>query len=216
VRSGRLQFPTLVGAVLVLTSCASIGACSGHKGKTYPRDLTVPVPEFSIAVKLSAAAQERLESIHESVVVIVYFDGDPLPGQGTYNAPFRDVFLGNDEKLVDTRKVATFDTTKVSWSNWNHLADKDYFVTVNVVSARKASRNNLLSCTVPEDRLSTFAGKTTDVSCELIDEQNTVVNSALKSLGRPPIAQPTGVWRNMGFPEISTGCPIRAGFARAG
>jgi hypothetical protein len=63
-----------------------------------------------------------------------------------------------------------------------HLADKDYFVTINVVSARKASKNNLLWCGVPENRLSTFAGKTTEVSCGLIDEHFPV----LKSLGSSP------------------------------
>jgi hypothetical protein len=148
--------------------------------------MTVPVPKFSIAVKLSSLAEKRLQTMHESVLVIVYFDGDPLPGQGTYNAPFRDVFLGNDQKLADGDNIATFDATKVSQSNWNRLANKDYFITVNVVSARRASKNNLLSCTVPEDRLSAFAGKITDVSCTLIDERNTVVNSALKSLGSSP------------------------------
>jgi hypothetical protein len=40
----------------------------------------VQVPEFSIAVKLS---------MHESVLVIAYFDGDPLPGKGKDNSPVR-------------------------------------------------------------------------------------------------------------------------------
>ena len=148
--------------------------------------MTFPVPKFSIAVRLSAAAQQRLQEIHESVLVIVYFDGDPLPGQGTYNPPFRDVFLGDDEKLVDAQNVATFDATKISQSGWNRLADKDYFVTVNVVSARKASKDNLLDCSDLEDRLTTFAGKTTSVSCNLIGESHTIVNSALKAVGSSP------------------------------
>jgi hypothetical protein len=50
-------------------------------------DKTVPVPSFSITVKLSAIAQHRLQQMQESVKVIAYFDGDPLPGQGKYNAP---------------------------------------------------------------------------------------------------------------------------------
>jgi len=151
--------------------------------------MIVPVPRFSIAVKLSERARQRLQSIHESVLVIAYFDGDPLPGQGRYNAPFRDVFLGNDEKLVDDQNVATFDTTKISQSNWNRLANKDYFVTINVVSARKAAKNNLLWCGAPENRLSTFEGKTTVVSCGLIEEQideHHLANPALKSLGSSP------------------------------
>ncbi len=151
--------------------------------------MTVPVPRFSIAVKLSDKARQELQRMQESVLVIAYFDGDPLPGQGRYNAPFRDVYLGKDQKLVDDQNVATFDTTKISQSNWDRLANKDYFVTVNVVSARRASKNNLLWCGVPEDRLSTFAGKTTEVSCTLIEEQfdpDNLASPALKSLGNSP------------------------------
>jgi len=151
--------------------------------------MIVPLPRFSIAVKLSERARQRLQSIHESVLVIAYFDGDPLPGQGRYNAPFRDVYLGNDQKLVDDQNVATFDTTKISQSNWDRLANKDYFVTINTVSARKVSKKNLLWCGDPEDRLSTFEGKTTEVSCVLIEEQfgeHNLANPALKSLGSSP------------------------------
>jgi len=151
--------------------------------------MTVPVPQFSVAVKLSSRARERLQSIHESILVIAYFDGDPLPGQGRYNAPFRDVYLGEDEKLVDDQNIATFDTTKISRVNWDRLANKDYFVTINVVSARRASKKNLLWCGYPEDRLSTFRGKETDVSCGLIEEQfdeHNLANPALKSLGSSP------------------------------
>jgi len=134
---------------------------------------TVAVPEFSISVKLSEKAGKQLKSMHESVKVIAYFDGDPLPGQGKDNAPFRDVFLGSDEKLVDAKNIATFNNTKIPQRNWVRLSNKDYFVTINVVSARKTSTNNLLDCGVPEDRISTFAGRTTEVFCRLIGEHDT-------------------------------------------
>jgi hypothetical protein len=184
----RVAAAASVALVLILS--VSSATCGSRKSKEYDHaDMAVPVPRFSIGVKLSEQARQRLKSIHESVLVIAYFDGDPLPGQGRYNAPFRDVFLGNDEKLVDDQNVATFDTTKISQSNWDRLANKDYFVTINVVSARKAAKNNLLWCGTPEDRLSTFEGKTTEVSCGLIDEQfdqHNPANPALKSLGSSP------------------------------
>jgi hypothetical protein len=108
--------------------------------------------------------------MHESVLVIAYFDGDPLPGRGKNNAPMRGVVLGSDEKVVDANNVATFSDTKISQSHWNDLSSKDYYVTVNVVSARKSSKDNLLECADPEERISTFAGKSTQVSCGLIGE----------------------------------------------
>ena len=135
-------------------------------------DKTIVVPEFSIAVKLSETAQKKLQAMHESVLVIAYFDGDPLPGKGKDNAPMRGVVLGSDEKLVDTNNVATFSDTKISQSNWNDLSSKDYYVTINVVSARKSSKDNLLDCADPIDRISTFASKSTQVSCRLIGERD--------------------------------------------
>ncbi len=82
----------------------------------------------------------------------------------------RGVFLGNDKKLVDAANVAIFADTRISQSRWNDLSDKNYYVTINVVSARKSSKVNLLACSAPIGRISTFAGKTTQVSCELISE----------------------------------------------
>jgi hypothetical protein len=135
-------------------------------------DKTIVVPEFSIAVRLSEPAQKKLQTTHESVLVIAYFDGDPLPGKGKDNSPMRGVVLGNDEKLVDANNVATFSDTKISQGNWNDLSSKDYYVTINVVSARKSSKDNLLDCAVPIDRISTFAGKSTQVACRLIFEHD--------------------------------------------
>lgn len=101
------------------------------------------MPEFVIAVKLSPQAETRLKSIHESIEVLAMFDGDPLPGQGKYNAPNRDVVLGSAETPVDANNEARFNNVRVPLSDWNRLADKNYFVTINVFSARKADENNL-------------------------------------------------------------------------
>jgi hypothetical protein len=174
-------------AILIISSTALLSKSKKSKSVDDAADKIVAVPSFSISVKLSPEAEKRLQSTNESVLVIAYFDGDPLPGQGEYNAPFRDVYLGSDEKLVDTKNVATFDSTKISQSHWNRLSDKNYFVTINVVSARKASKNNLLDCGDPEDRISNFVGKATEVSCQLINEgQNSISKKALEAVGAPP------------------------------
>jgi hypothetical protein len=136
----------------------------------------VAVPEFSIAVKLSETAQKKLQSMHESVLVIAYFDGDPLPGRGKDNSPMRGVVLGSDQKLVEPNSIATFADTKISQSHWSDLAEKDYYVTINVVSARKTSKDNLIDCDVPMNHISTFVGKSTQVLCRLIGEHDALSN----------------------------------------
>jgi hypothetical protein len=107
----------------------------------------------------------------ESVKVIAYFDGDALPGQGKYNAPMRDVYLGMAERAVDERNMAHFDDVKIPERDWNRLSDKDYFVTINTVSARKVAKDNLLECADPISvRISVLQDKTTEIGCWLIGE----------------------------------------------
>ena len=158
--------PILSFGLIVATSCS--------RTHTEPEQFsgpTVDVPHFGIAVKLSPKATERLRILHESVKVLALFDGDPLPGQGKYNPPNCDVFLGSDEKLVDSSEVARFDHTRVPLIDWNRLSDKNYFVTINVFSARKVVSNNLLDCADPIDRrIETFRDRTIDVQCWLIGE----------------------------------------------
>jgi hypothetical protein len=156
---------------LIFLVLISAGSCSRTQSLTQERTrATVQVPKFAIAVKLSEQAEKRLRSIGESMLVMAYFDGDALPGQGKYNPPNRDVFLGNDEKLVDRNNVARFDDSTIPLSDWNRLSDKNYFVTINTVSARKAAKNNLLDCTDPINRIESLKDKTIEVQCSLIGE----------------------------------------------
>jgi hypothetical protein len=131
----------------------------------------VEVPPFSIAVRLSSAAADRLRSMGESVKVVAYFDGDPLPGQGEYNPPMRPAYLGMAERLVDPNLVAYFGHVEVPQRDWNRLSDKDYFVTTNTVSARRVARDNLLACAdLMSARISAVQRKTTEIHCWLISE----------------------------------------------
>ncbi len=159
----RLQISLALLGILFAVSCSrSVAKLMGK---------TVEVPHFAIAVELSGQAERRLHGIGETVKVIAYFDGDALPGQGRYNPPFRDVYLGSEEKLVDGNLVARFDNGTVLLTDWNRLSDKDYFVTINIVSARKAYPDNLLDCTDPiSQKIQSFAGKTIQVKCRLIGE----------------------------------------------
>ena len=162
-------------AVLLLVMVASgviSAACSRRgprqRGSTGP---SVAVPQFSIEVKLSPAADGRLRSMGESIEVVAYFDGDALPGQAKYNPPMRDVYLGRADRLVDDKSVAHFDDVKIPQLDWNRLSDKDYFVTINTVSARRVARDNLLHCTDPIDvKISAIQHKTTEITCRLIGE----------------------------------------------
>lgn len=104
--------------------CATFAACS-RGALQQVAGPTLDVPKFAIAVKLSPAAENRLRSMGESIKVIAYFDGDALPGQGNYNPPMRDVYLGMTEKPVNERNKARFDGLKIPQRDWDRLSDKN-------------------------------------------------------------------------------------------
>jgi len=150
--------------------------------------MTVPVPRFSIAVNLSERARQRLQKIHESVLAIAYFDGDPLPGQGRYNAPFRDVFLGMTRNWWTTRTWQR-STVQDLEDQLGPTGEQGLFRHDQCCIRKESIEEQPTLVRSPEERLSTFEGKTTDVSCRLIEEQideHNPASPALKSLGSSP------------------------------
>jgi hypothetical protein len=133
-------------------------------------DQTVQVPDFAVAVKLSKTAESRLSSLNESITVVAYFDGDGEPQPGIDTSPMRAVVLGSQTEEVNDRNIAEFKGKKMFAKDWQRLYDKNFYVTINVFSARKAVANNILDCTDPIDRIENVKGKTLEVRCGLIGE----------------------------------------------
>jgi hypothetical protein len=152
----------IASAILVLGVLAA--------GVALNRRRTVGVPDFAVAVRLSKGAESRLHSVNESISVAAYFDGDGEPMSGERTAPFRAVFLGSEREEVNEKNVAEFKRKRVSAASWKRLSDKNYFVTINVFSARKATPNNILSCDSPTYRIDNIKGRTVEVPCGLLDE----------------------------------------------
>lgn len=153
--------------LMILITCSAVRSVSGLP-MFY--DQTVQVPDFAIAVKLSKAAESRLHSLNEGIKVAAYFDGDGDPVPGIDTSPMRAVVLGDYAEEVDDRNIANFKGKKISAQAWGTLSDKNYFVTINVFSARKAVANNILDCAAPIDHIESITGRTLEVRCGLIDE----------------------------------------------
>jgi hypothetical protein len=151
-------------------------ACACNRTISNPRNAnekTIEVPRFAVSVELSPNAEQRLRSIGEGIKMLAMFDGDPLPGQGNYNPPMRDVYLGSAEKTVDETNVVRFDDVRIPQRDFDRLADKNFYVTINTFTARTVAKDNLLDCTDPISvRIDTLKGKTTEVRCWLIGESS--------------------------------------------
>jgi hypothetical protein len=175
----NLQRPRTV--VLILTGAIAVGlvvlgsrfylhsqkyVCGFHKSN---KD-GVLIPSFSVKTSLSEAAKARLQSTKEGIEVSVAFDGDGTPEQGVKTAPHREVFLCHSEKRMDHQNVATFSNLTFPLERFNRLSSIDYFVNVNVFSARLSHTNNILDCGFFEEPISTVRSSGVNIQCSLIEE----------------------------------------------
>lgn len=156
----RLYLVLSLLTALVFMILAPCSAVLSVAGVPMFYDQTVQVPDFAVAVKLSKAAESRLRSLNESITVAAYFDGDGEPEPGVDTSPMRAVVLGNETEEVNDKNVAEFKGKKVFAKAWKRLSDKNYYVTINVFSARKAVANNILDCSVPIDRIENVKSRT--------------------------------------------------------
>jgi hypothetical protein len=127
--------------------------------------------DFTIDVKLSQAASSRLGKLNETVKVIAYFDGDGKKIEGQETAPFRDVYLGQKEIEIREGEQAHFENIRFSQADYSRLFSPKYYVTLNIVSGRRAYKDNLLACDVPIYTIDKFANRVTTVNCKLIGEK---------------------------------------------
>jgi hypothetical protein len=136
-----------------------------------PFEEKMAVPKFSVAVNFSQAAKNRLMSLNEGVTVSAVFDGDGEPLKGAKTAPNRDVFLGHAKSEVDANGVAFFSGIEIPTSAYKRLSDKNYYVTLNIFSSRKATKDNFLDCGVQDERIEVAKREAIKSDCKLIGEK---------------------------------------------
>lgn len=177
-----MKFALLITATLtlVLSGCAQ-NAAQQHSpsARQVVSGPHVDVPGFTIKVILSPAAQAKLQGSGERISAFAMFDGDALPGQRNCGAPDRDVCLASSEKLVDATNVVRFDDISIPKRDYDRLSDKNFYVTINLVTARKVFKDNLLDCDEPIDvRIDALKDKTTEARCRLIGEPDSPITGA--------------------------------------
>jgi hypothetical protein len=131
-------------------------------------DQSVEVPQFAVSVKLSKAAEQRLQSLNESVIVMAQFWGDGKPESAESTTR---IDLGAEGEPVNKTNVVEFKDAKVLLDSWKRLSDKNYSVAIYAVSVgRNPDARNILHCSIPARRIDDVKGKTVELSCSLEEE----------------------------------------------
>jgi len=180
-----MKMALLFPAILSLALSGCVQNTSQQHLPSARQDVSAPhvdIPGFTIKLILSPAAQAKLQGSGERISVLAMFDGDALPGQRNCGAPNRDVCLGSSRKLVETTNVVRFDDARIPKRDYDRLRDKNFFVTINVFTARRVFKDNLLDCDEPIDvRIDVLRDKTTEARCWLIGEPDSPITRAEQS-----------------------------------
>jgi hypothetical protein len=131
-------------------------------------DESVPVPEFTLEISLTKDASNKLAQAGESMSGTVYFDGDGPPLPGIKTAPFRDVFLGQQDFELEDAGLLTIKNASISKEAFLRLDDQNYHYFVNVYSGRRVFAENILTCSYADGRLDDLkARERIEIHCEL-------------------------------------------------
>lgn len=135
-------------------------------------------PVFSADIILSNAAKEKMELLKEKIIISSLFSGErsePLKNAVDSDDP-NLINLMDTEVEINLNEIAHFDAIyfekeKVDKIKPNFEGEREYELTINVYSARKGHKDNLLSCsTLIEADARILNNKHVRLWCSLIDE----------------------------------------------
>jgi hypothetical protein len=159
----------------LLFSCSGNPINTGDRGADATNTLTVSkdsvmLPAFNIVLQLSKAAEEKLASMKETVIVDADLSG--IPKDTTLEA-YRETgefAIGNYRVELSSDRTARFDHLAVSKADFEKLADPDVEVLVNIYSGRRSSPNNILDCEFLQKNISAIRGQQIVLKGKLIGE----------------------------------------------
>jgi hypothetical protein len=160
---------------LILSSCNSKQEnLEFMKPLTENRD-SITAPSFKVQLSLSDKAEKELKAKNETVVVGVEFIGTPekkVPEK--YKFEYYDengqVTIGNKTIEITKEREIEFDNCKISKGVLELLKSKTYDVRISVITGRKSSKDNLISCDFVQQNIEKIKDQNIKIIGKLIVE----------------------------------------------
>ena len=159
-RTNREKMKNLIYLLLItftIISCNHSKSGNAKRTKKNVKEVTkmsidsVSVPTFKIQLNLSEKAEKMLKDKNESIIIAVDFIGEPekriieTRKYEFYNEN-GDMNIGSKRIEFESKRTIKFENCKVSKKLLKLLKNKTYDVRINVVSGRKSSKDNLITC----------------------------------------------------------------------
>jgi hypothetical protein len=122
---------------------------------------SVEIPTFEVEVVLSDSTNEYLSKNNESVIVNARLSGKPNEeAYKQYDIIMDEFYLLNYPiELAKNKRLAKFEGVKFHKKFYDYLADKNIDIAISVISGRKSTDINLLSCDHIFTKINKLAGK---------------------------------------------------------
>jgi len=157
--------------LLLLVVGAAFSPAFAQQPTAKPAAPAAIVPGFAVTVTYSQKAMATLVAGKETVIVVGYLSGFPIPGTPKkYVDHEGQIDMGEVKREVAPGVTAKFDSVKLNQPMMKWMDSQGPQVLINVYSGRKSSPNNLLDCGIYEGPLNAIQGQTTPIACKLIGE----------------------------------------------
>jgi hypothetical protein len=163
--------PGKLFVTLFLTGAAILPLAFAQQPSPKPATSPAIVPGFTVTITYSQKAMATLSAGKETVIVVGYLYGFPIPG-----TPKKDVDhigqigLGEVKKEIAPGATATFDSVKLDQPMMKWMDSQGPQLLINVYSGRKSSPDNLLDCGIYEGPLKAVQSQSIPISCKIIGE----------------------------------------------
>lgn len=165
----------LLLSLLISSSCNSKQENLEHTKPLTENKDSIAAPSFKVQLTLSEKAEKELKTKNEIILVGVEFIGTPkkkIPEK--YKFEYYDengqVTIGKKTIEITKEREIEFDNCKISKGVLELLKNKTYDVRISVVSGRKSSKDNLLSCDFVQQNIEKVKGQNVKINGRLIVE----------------------------------------------
>lgn len=133
---------------------------------------SVTILPFEIEVKLSEKAEKIFNEGKETIIIYIYFDGEPKENSGVELEEDGTYFVASAQREFIYGKTVKFENVRFSKNIYDNLADKNINFGINVYSGRKTSEDNLLDCEAVFDKIDKLANQKITITGKLIYGDN--------------------------------------------
>ncbi len=155
----------------LLLASAALTPAFAQQQSAKPTTPPTTVPGFTVTVTYSQKAMAALAAGKETVIVVGYLSGSPIPGTPKkYIDHIGEIDMGEVKREIAPGATAKFDSVKLNQPMMKWLDSQGPQLLINVYSGRKSSPNNLLDCGIYEGALKAIQGQSIPIACKLIGE----------------------------------------------